>query len=136
MTDHETAGKELIGELRRVAESRRQTGEPYLSGLLRSASDALAWHMTRLARAAHAGESSAGGPLRGQAGGVTSSTAGGIGATLRALGIAVRPGEFALASGPTIRLDVGDQSIDLDARQTAALRLALTHAQEGSTLPR
>ncbi|TCU48334.1 hypothetical protein [Curtobacterium sp. PhB146] len=134
MTDHETAGKELIGELRRVAESRRTTGENHLSGLLRSASDALAWHMARLARAARLSESSAGGPLRGQAGGVTSSTAGGIGATLRALGIAVRAGEFAHASGPTIRLDVGDMSLDLNARQTAALRLALTHAQQGSTI--
>ncbi|NQW90269.1 hypothetical protein HQQ88_08175 [Curtobacterium sp. VKM Ac-2861] len=134
MTDHEAAGKELIGELRRTAESRRQVGEQNLSGLLRSASDALAWHMSRLARAARATESSAGGPLRGQAGGVTSTAGLGIGGTLRALGIAVRSGEFAHASGPTIRLDVGDQSIDLDARQTAALRLALIHAQQGSTI--
>lgn len=134
MAEHEQQARELVGELRRTAESRRQVGEQNLSGLLRSASDALAWHIDRLARAAHGVESSAGGPLRGQAGGVTSAAGLGIGGTLRALGIAVRAGEFAHASGPTIRLDLGDQSIDLDARQTAALRLALSHAQQGSTI--
>lgn len=65
--------------------------------------------------------------------GGTRTTAGGIGAILRELGIAVRAARFTPDRGPAVRLDVQDASLWLDPREVAALQLALTNAVRKAT---